>query len=147
VEPHLLGVVERARRQRHVARQAHRSQRQHHEVALAGITIRECGLRPDGHVRRQDAVHVEHRSDPPHGLHPDERLPVPRQVEVHPGPGFEQQVVAEQVGGLGHPVLERRAGQLGALSGGFVVVGDQRRGGIGSEALLKQRDERHGSAA
>jgi hypothetical protein len=49
--------------------------------------------------------------------------------------GTHQQLVDQQVGGLVHPVAEGAAGQLGALAGFQVVVGDQRVAAVLPDAL------------
>ena len=50
-------------------------------------------------------------------------------------PGAEADLVDEEVGGLGHPVRQRGAGQFGAVAGGVVVPGQQRSGRVGRDRV------------
>ena len=58
-------------------------------------------------------------------------------------PGPCAQFVAQQVAGLGGPVRQRRGGQLDALAGGVVVVGDPRARRVGamSGSSMRRADE------
>jgi hypothetical protein len=62
-------------------------------------------------------------------------LPVRREQHRGRVAGGEGDLVDEQVGRLGHPVRQRRAGQFGALAGGIVVPGQQRSGGVGRDRV------------
>jgi hypothetical protein len=57
-------------------------------------------------------------------------LPVHGKGDRDGAAGSDVELVLEQVGGLGHPVVQRRGREFDSLPRGVVVVGEQRPGRI-----------------
>ncbi len=97
----------------------------HHHVGVAQLGV--------GRAEQDAGTHE------PCGHGPHRHLPVQRQEQCDGAPRGEVEVVLEQVGGLGDPVLERRQGQFDPLAGGIVIEREERSGRLRGEGGAQQQ--------
>ena len=147
LHPDLRGVVHDPRRHGRLEPQPQRVQRAGDQLGRRRV---DAGVVRPAHDQRGLVRPTERdgRARLPAGERPHERHPVAGVArgdqELDRGTGVEQQLVGQQVAGLGDPVGERRARQLRTHARVHVVVGDQRcRAGGPDPAGEELGDQRH----